>query len=222
MVTAGCQGGGGDGRSRFTSHDDRALRIARVICGYRLVTTKIASSGVVHRRRFSTLYQKPSSFRFTFFRPHPYPQLGHLVTQHVVGFEGAEGYRLTIKPNDVQPVRSTTSLELAIAGATGISSGSAHTIGGLLFPQVAGLSILDLLSPRFNDETDIDGVVCHSITARLPKGGERELWIERDALLLRKVIHSRDTACSEEVRENIRINEALEGRLFAGQVVTLD
>jgi hypothetical protein len=179
------------------------------------VKTKIVSSGVIHRRWFSTLYQKPSSFRFTFFSPHPYPQLGHLVTQHVVGAEGAEGYRITKGPDDAQPLRSTTSVNLAIAGATGISSGSAHTIGRLLLPQVEGLSILDLLDPRFNDETDIDGKVCHSITARFPKGGEQALWIEKDSLLLRKVIGSHETARTEEVRENICVNEVLEGRLFA-------
>jgi hypothetical protein len=179
------------------------------------VKTKIMSSGVVHRKWFSTLYQKPSSFRFTFFSPHPYPQLAHIVTQHVVGSDGAEGYRIIKRAEDAQPLRSTTSVNLAIAGATGISSGSAHTIGRLLLPQVAGLSILDLLDPRFNDETDIDGKVCHSIVARFPKGGEQEVWIEKDSLLLRKVIVLRETVRSEEVRENIRVNEVLEGKLFA-------
>jgi hypothetical protein len=180
-----------------------------------IVTTKFATSGVVHRRWFSTLYQKPSLFRFTFYSPHPYPQLGHLVTQHVVGFDGAEGYSLTRRPNDAQPLRSSTSLESAIAGATGISSGSVHTIGRLLLPQVGGLSILDLLNPRFNDETIFDGTVCHSISAQNPKGGAREFWIEKDALLLRKVIGLRETVRSEEVRENICVNEVLEHKLFA-------
>lgn len=179
------------------------------------VRTKIMASGLVHRKWFSTLYQKPSSFRFTFFCPHPYPQLSHIVTQHVVGFDGSEGYRLTKRPDDAQPLRSSGSLHMALAGATGISSGAAHTIGRLLLPAVGGLSILDLLNPRFNDETAIDGTVCHSITAEFPQGGERELWIEKDSLLLRKVIGLRETGRSEEVRENICVNEALEGRLFA-------
>jgi hypothetical protein len=179
------------------------------------VKTKIASSGVIHRRWFSTLYQRPSSFRFTFFSPHPHPQLGHIVTQHVVGFDGAEGYRVTKGPTDVEPLRSSTSLKLAIAGATGISSGAAHTISRLLLPQVEGMSLLDSVNPRFNDATEIDGAVCHSITAEFPRGGERELWIEKHTLLLRKVISLRETARSEEVRENICVNEVLERKLFA-------
>ncbi len=179
------------------------------------VKTNITARAAVHRKWFSTLYQKPSSFRFTFFRPHPYPQLGHIVTEHVVGFDGAEGYRIMKGPDDAQPLRSTTSLTLAIAGATGISSGSAHTIARLLLPQVGGLSILDLLNPRFNDATAIDGTDCHSISAQFPEGGEQELWVEKGTLLLRKVIDSRASARSEEVRENICVNEVLEGKLFA-------
>jgi hypothetical protein len=103
----------------------------------------------------------------------------------------------------------------AVSDATGISGGSAHTIARLLFPQVGGVSILDLLNPRFGDETDIGGTACYSITAQLPKGGERELLIEKGALLLRKVIGLREAARSEGIRKNICVNEALETKLFA-------
>jgi hypothetical protein len=179
------------------------------------VTATISKSGVVHRTAFSTLYKQPSLFRFTFFRPHPHPPLAHIMTEHAAGFDGIEGYILRKRPEDLRAVRTVTSLELAIAGATGISSGSAHTIGRLLLPNVEGLSVLGLINPRFNPDLDIEGIVCYSITAQLPKAGERELWIEKDTLLLRKVIGLRQTARSEEVRENIQVNETLESRLFA-------
>lgn len=48
------------------------------------VTGRIATTGMVHRITFSTLYQQPSLFRFTFLRPHPHPPLGHLVTERRV------------------------------------------------------------------------------------------------------------------------------------------
>jgi hypothetical protein len=178
------------------------------------VTTRIVKSGVVHRRWFSTLYQKPSFFRFTFYSPHPHPPLGHIVTQHVVGLDGTEGYSIKKRPEDTQPLKSTGGLALAVAGATGISSGSAHTIGRLLLPEVDGRSILDLHNPQFNGDTDIDGALCYSITGQLPKGDGQELWIEKDTLLLRKVIGSRETARSKEVRENICVNEVIESKLF--------
>lgn len=181
------------------------------------VTRQLVETGLVHRISFSTLYQKPSFFRFTFFRPHGHPPLSHIVTQHVAGYDGREGYSLLKEHNEAQARVSIKSLSSAVARATGISAGSAHTIGRLLLPEVGGLSILDLVSPRLEEETDIDGITCYSITAQHPKGGERELWIEKDTLLLRKVINLETTARTEEVRENIRINEPIESGLFAAQ-----
>ncbi|HEY1899114.1 MAG TPA: hypothetical protein VGG49_04890 [Steroidobacteraceae bacterium] len=137
------------------------------------------------------------------------------MSEHTAGFDGTEGYILKKGPRDICAVKCVTSLSSAIAGATGISKGSAHTIGRLLLPDVEGLSVLDLMNPRFNPPAVIDGAICYSITAQLPKGGERELWIEQDTFLLRKSIELRETVRSEEVRENLHVNEALEGRLFA-------
>jgi hypothetical protein len=75
--------------------------------------------------------------------------------------------------------------------------------------------MLDLLDPRLGDETSLDGLACYSIVAKLPKGGDREVWIEKDTLLLRKVVNVRDTARAEKLRENIHINEPIEVCLFA-------
>jgi hypothetical protein len=165
------------------------------------VTTTFVETGRLRRISFSTLYQKPSLFRFAFSTPHPHPPLNYIVTQHVVGFDGIEGYSLTKKYDSSQALKSINSLELVVAGATGISSGSAHTIGRLLLPEVGGLSILELVSPQLEDEMDIDGITCYSIAARHPQGGEWELWIEKEALLLRKVIRADGLARNEEVRE---------------------
>ena len=78
------------------------------------------------------------------------------------------------------------------------------------------MSLLDSLNPCFNDETEIDGAVCHSITAEFPRGGERELWIEKThAFAAKGDFASGETARSEEVRENICVNEVLERKLFA-------
>jgi hypothetical protein len=180
-----------------------------------MVTTRIAKSRLLRRTVFSTLYQKPSLFRFTFFVPHPHPTVSHIVTEHTVGFDGSESYCFTKRSEDREASKSITSLSLAVAGATGISSGSAHTIGRLLLPEVRGASILDLLNPRFNGDTEIDGIVCYSITAQHPKIGERELWVEKESSLLRKVLRSGETSRSEEVRENISVNNPLELGLFA-------
>jgi hypothetical protein len=180
------------------------------------VTSTILKTRVVQRRSFSTLYQAPSFFRFEFANPHPHPPLADIITQHVVGFDGTEGYLLTKKHGDLHAHKSVSSIALAVAGAAGISSGSAHTIGRLLLPEVAGLSFMDLVNPRHEGETDIDGIPCWSITAELPTGGKRTVWIEKNTLLLRKIVDLRETFRAEEMRQNICVNGPVEINRFAG------
>lgn len=180
------------------------------------VTTRIAATGTVHRITFSTLYQRPSFFRFTFFEPHPHPPLGHLVTEHTVGHDGTVGYSVAKTPNATVARKAPISLEAAIARATGISSGSAHTIGRLLLPEVRGLGLLDLVDARQGDDVIIDGKSCYSVTARTPKGtGQQELWIETDSYLLRRRITRSEQSESVEVRENISIDSPQPNSLFA-------
>ena len=65
---------------------------------------------------------------------------------------------------------------MAIAGATGISSGSAHNIGQLLIEEVGGASFsgLEKLSPE-RDEI-VEGVRCKSIHGNVP-GADAEVTI---------------------------------------------
>jgi hypothetical protein len=179
------------------------------------VHTKLDASGLPYSQSFSTVFKRPALFRFEFWRPHPYERLRSLVTRHVAGFDGRAAYFVTQRP-DAAPVREERpSLSTAVAGATGISGGSAHTIARLLLPDVGGLSILDLVGASFNPERPtIDGIACHSVTAQHPQSGApTEFWIEKDSLLLRKVVkHYR--LPSEEVRECIHVGELLDDSLF--------
>jgi hypothetical protein len=179
-----------------------------------MVTTHL-NIGSTIRTTFATLYRAPSLFRFTFFRPHPYPPLGHRMTETTIGFDGAQAYFLRREPGAGLTSKSVASLQLAIAGATGTSSGSAHTIGRLLLPVVQGPSLQDLTTPHFGPDIDLDGVECFSITAEHPRGGIRVLTIEKDRLLLRKLTDSKENRRSEEVRENISVNEPIEEQMFA-------
>jgi hypothetical protein len=180
------------------------------------VMTRIAATGTVHRITFSTLYQRPSFFRFTFFNPHPHPPLGHLVTEHSVGYDGTVGYSVAKRPDGAVDRKSPISLEAAVARATGISSGSAHTIGRLLLPKVHGLGLLDLVDAHRGDDVLIEGKSCYSVTARSPKGYRRqeELWIEKDSYLLRRRITRSGQSESVEARENISIDSPQPNSLF--------
>lgn len=180
------------------------------------VSTPFTKTGNRMRIPFSTLYQKPSLFRFECSRPHPFPPLSHVVTRHVVGFDGISAYSGQEKYNQSETVTSIEkSLSLAIAGAGPCSHGSAHTIARLLIPGIEGLSILDLVNPSIKEENHIDGVVCYVIAAQYPHGAGCELWVEKDTPILRKAVQTDSMTCNEEFRGNVRVNEPVESGLFA-------
>jgi len=166
------------------------------------------------RTEFSTLYAEPNLLRFEFSRSHPYPPLRHIVTRHVIGFDGFGAYALR-QEHDMPPTLQTRrDLSHAVEGSAGISSGSAHNIARLLLPEVEGLSILDLVDPRLIDEARVDGAVCQRVRAHLPKGGERELFFEADSLLLRRILTIREKMTTDEIRRDIRVNRPIDDALF--------
>lgn len=181
------------------------------------VTTTFTKTGNVMHTPFSTLYRNPSLFRFDCARPHPYAPLSHIVTQHVVGSDGASTYSRRKKYNELETANSVEkNLSSAIASAAPYSHGAVHTIARLLMPSdTDGLSILDLQNFEIKEETQLGGVSCYVIAAQYPNGSNCELWVEKDTPLLRKIIQTDALARNEEVRANIRVNEPLESGLFA-------
>ena len=182
------------------------------------VSTTFAEAGNRMRIPFTTLYQKPSLLRFECFRPHPYAPLSHIVTQYVVGFDGSTAYSRRKKYNESETSTSMESLSFAIAAAVPSSKGAAITVSRLLIPEIHGLSILDLLNPTIRNDDHIDGVSCNVISAQYPSGENCELWVEKDTLILRKLVQSNGRTCSEEVRENIRVNDAIDVGVFAADL----
>jgi len=178
------------------------------------VTQQVHPGDPILKTEFSTLYKRPNLFRFEFFRPHPYPPLRHLVTRHVVGYDGFGAYSLKQAHDSDPTLQARDDLSHALAGAAGVSSGSVHTIGRLLLHEVNGLSMLDLVEPRFGAELEIAGAACHRILATLPSGGERELCIEHGTLLIRRVVTHHGNAPAEERREAIRVNPPLDDASF--------
>jgi hypothetical protein len=137
------------------------------------------------------------------------------VTQHVAGSDGTSGYVTRTDYHGRVKENLSTTLELAVARATGISGGSAHTIAHLLRPEVGGRSLLSSLDPRRTEDVAVDGTPCYVIKTRGPRGDfEEELWIERDSFLLRKLISRRDDRESVESRQNIEVDLPLEESLF--------
>ncbi len=159
-----------------------------------------------HRRHvvtFKTAYLANDRFRFEFCSAHPYRKLGHLVSRDVVGTDGVGAYHYSIDYGGKPELERTESREMALAGATGISSGTAHTIGALLFEDVHGLRLAELRRPRFRQTRQFDGVPCLAVSGLHPWGrGRMTAWFGAEDLLLRRLL--KHGMKSEELRFDVR------------------
>jgi len=73
---------------------------------------------------------------------------------------------------------------MAIAGATGVSGGSAHTIPSLLIPKVGGKLITHINNPKLlDDNKDENGIVCYLIKS----DSNETLWIQKETFLISKI-----------------------------------
>jgi hypothetical protein len=185
-------------------------------CG--AVHTQHYNNGPVVTKTLSTLYKKPSLYRFEFERPHPYPLLQDIITRYAVVFDGSTAYTRKQTGTDAPQTEFAENFSLAIAAATGISSGSAHRIGRLLIPAIGGFSILDLVDLREGMDTVVDNTPCYSVAARYPKCSipEMEFVIEKDTLLIRRIrtLGGAGRFSATELRDSIRVNEPIEDAMF--------
>lgn len=184
-------------------------------CG--TVHTRLIDNDRVFTTTFSTLYKKPSLYRFEFERPHPYPPVQNIITRNAVVFDGSTAYTWKQTGTDAPQTEFAESFSLAIAAATGISSGSAHRIGRLLIPAIGGLSILDLVELRQDMDTVVDGAPCYTVAARYPKSATpgMEFVIEKDTLLIRRIKTTASGLSATELRRSIRVNEPIGDAMFS-------
>jgi hypothetical protein len=81
----------------------------------------------------------------------------------------------------------TLDLAMAVASATGVSSGSALTIPSLLMPDLAlGWTVADIDEPEFIGEESIGSVRCAHVRG-VDRGSSVSLWIGVADLLLRRI-----------------------------------
>lgn len=161
---------------------------------------------------FETQYENPGRFRFQFIRPHPYRKLRHLLTKYIAGSDGTAAYFVTEERGQSPVVETQESLEMAVAGATGISQGTAHTIGGLLLECVGGFSFSMLQRPLFRSARNFDGVACYRVSGVFPPIGRFTLWVGMQDLLLRKVVNHSHR--KEEIRFKIEVNKPINPEVF--------
>ena len=169
---------------------------------------------------FDTAFERPERFRFAFKDGHPFVLLRFLTTEHIVRDDGRRVTTWTVSSGKEPVEVIDASLALAVAGATGVSRGSAHRIATLLMPHLwdhdaFGSSILALSEPKLLGDASIEGVPCRDVSGRTKRGMAVEVWIARSDHLIRR-IDTRDSqgVVESEVRRDIRIDAVIPPATF--------
>ncbi len=128
---------------------------------------------------FTTAFFRPDRFRFEF------KETGSGEKCRYVVWQGGNDVKTwwDLKPG----VEKVESLGLALAGPTGVSGGSAHTIPALLLPrEVAGRRLTDITEPKRLADAKIDNVDCFVLDGQF---GDRPmtLWIDKQTFLVRRI-----------------------------------
>jgi len=132
-------------------------------------------------KQFSTAMIRPDRFRFQY-----------------TDDRGPEGrYLIWRKGDDVRTWWGITKkqerpedLGMAIAGATGVSGGSAHTIPALMMPdELGGRTLKNLESPKLSEEQKLGDKDCFVIEAKYADN-PMSIWIEKTSFLVLRIDQS--------------------------------
>ena len=156
----------------------RSYANARTYADRGVVVTTFTPQGGGHseRRSFRTAFRRPQAFRYEL---HGETSGDDLViwqrTPPAKRFWSVEG-----------PVE-TVDLEMAIAGAAGISGGSAVTVPRLLMPElIESWALTDLVDPAEAGREVVEGVDCVGVRGR-HQPTHLTVWLGADDLLIRKI-----------------------------------
>ena len=93
---------------------------------------------------------------------------------------------------------------MALAAATGVSGGAAHTIPGVFFTIEDMPSTLGMLNGfAYEGAEEVDGTPCHKISARSMISEQHTLWIEQDRPILRKLQYELGSTSKEAINEEM-------------------
>ncbi len=169
---------------------------------------------------FDTAFVRPWRFRFAWTAGHPFILLRCM---GITGIVRADGPRVTMwrKVFGDEPTEKVEpSLAVAVAGATGVSMGSAHTIATLLMPHLwdeepFGASVLALSSPRLLDDQPIDRTPCRHLAGLSSRGDPMELWIGTEDHLLRRFDVTLGDFSFSEIHRELRVDAPVAAATFA-------
>ena len=131
---------------------------------------------------FSTAFVRPDRFRFEYKERRGEGE--DEVDRYIVWRKGDEVRTWwDIKPG----VQKPQSLGLALAGATGVSGGSAHTVPAmLLLNEIGGRLLTDMIEAKRIEDARLDKVDCFHLEGKYA-GSPMTLWIDQKSFLVRRI-----------------------------------
>lgn len=161
--------------------------------------------------RFKTYFVRPHFFRFEWMETSIVASDKSL---SVIWNDGKQTYEYYSW--DDPAVEKEEDLSLGIAGATGISRGSAHTIPALLMKGISGIRLTEMTNLSILGEESFEGEDCYIVRGYHPFNFPIDVWISKRDFLLRKTKEPNDDDRSYEVEihRDVKLNRKIPPELF--------
>lgn len=154
---------------------------------------------------FKTYFVRPKKLRFEWEDSPPFK------SWHIVWSDGKDAYTFW----ESGKLEKEESLSMALAGATGVSGGSAHTISVLLMEDAGGFKLTEMSRISLLREEQFEGEDCFVVRGYHPFGFPIDLWISKNDFLLRKEREqNEDKTFSEEIRRNVKLDGTIPSETF--------
>jgi len=134
---------------------------------------------------FSTSFKRPRRFKFEWTTSRDFGD-GLDVDKNAIWSDGAKVWSWS--SNELNPERED-NLNMAVAGATGISQGMAHEIFRLLSDEVTGFRFDQLKRLKLLGSEKVGGVEC-TIVHGFQYDNDVKLWIGKEDHLIRKGVET--------------------------------
>jgi len=128
---------------------------------------------------FKTAFRRPAEFRFEYTSDHDVMQDRMIIHRDKAG---------TRTWWSVGGGEENTTIDAAIAGATGVSSGTAFNVPTMLFPdEVGGWSFLSPEDWSTLPDAEENGRSCYRLTRKEENGDHETVWIGKANFLLIRI-----------------------------------
>lgn len=174
------------------------------------VVQEVFGSGRIHKvNEFKTYFVRPDLIRFEW---RDAPEESRDSRPNIFWSDGAEIFSLY---NFSDGPEKAENISRAVAGATGISRGAAHTIPRLLLTDVIGFSLTEMHRVTFLSHETFEGEECFVVRGFHPFGFSIDVWISKRDMLIRKIREEgKNGTFEEDIRREVKINNKIPESTF--------